>query len=57
MRAALETAARGTATNYYDRALILFGKGWLDGQYKFGDDGRLQPKWQGASAASAPGRR
>jgi len=57
VRAALETAARGTATNYYDRALILFGKGWLDGQYKFGDDGRLQPKWQGASAASAPGRR
>jgi len=23
----------------------LFGKGWLDGQYRFDDQGRLQPKW------------
>ena len=45
MRAALTSAARGAATNYYDRALILFGKGWLDGQYSFDADGRLLPKW------------
>lgn len=45
VRAALESAARGVATNYYDRALILFGKGWLDGQYRFDPNGRLEPKW------------
>jgi len=45
VRAALTSAAQGVATNYYDRALILFGKGWVDGQYKFDSDGRLQPKW------------
>ena len=35
----------GAATNYYDEALILFGKGWLDGQYRFDEQGRLQPIW------------
>lgn len=35
----------GKPTNYYDQVLILFGKGWLDGQYRFDDQGRLQPKW------------
>ncbi len=32
--------------NYYDQALILFGKGWLDGYYRFDTQGRLQPKWR-----------
>ena len=32
-------------TNYYDQVLVLFGQGWLDGQYRFGAQGRLQPKW------------
>ena len=32
-------------TNYYDQSLLLFGKGWLDGQYHFDDQGRLHPKW------------
>lgn len=32
-------------SNYYDQVLILFGKGWLDGQYRFDDQGRVQPKW------------
>ncbi|HZR34915.1 MAG TPA: cellulose synthase complex periplasmic endoglucanase BcsZ [Nevskia sp.] len=40
-------ARLGTATNYYDQALILFGKGWLDGQYSFDRDGRLSPNWGG----------
>ena len=31
--------------NYYDQALILFGKGGLDG-YRFDAQGRLQPKWR-----------
>ncbi len=38
-------AKLGEPTNYYDQVLILFGKGWLDGQYRFDDRGRLQPKW------------
>jgi len=38
-------ARMGTATNYYDQVLILFGQGWHDGQYKFDEQGRLQPKW------------
>jgi endoglucanase len=38
-------AKRGAPVNYYDRALILFGKGWLDGRYAFEDDGRLTPAW------------
>jgi endoglucanase len=45
LRAAALRAKRGEATNYYDQVLILFGKGWLDGQYRFDDQGRLQPKW------------
>ncbi|MDO8595764.1 MAG: cellulose synthase complex periplasmic endoglucanase BcsZ, partial [Sulfuricaulis sp.] len=31
--------------HYYDQVLILFGKGWLDGQYRFDAQGRVQPKW------------
>jgi endo-1,4-beta-D-glucanase Y len=42
---ALQAASRGDASNYYDRALILFGKGWYDGQYRFDEQGRLQPRW------------
>lgn len=45
LRAAALRAKRGEPTNYYDQVLILFGKGWLDGQYRFDDEGRLQPKW------------
>ncbi len=36
----------GGSTNYYDQALILFGKGWLDGVYRFDDAGRLMPRWE-----------
>lgn len=38
-------AKLGGATNYFDQALILFGQGWHDGQYRFDEQGRLQPKW------------
>jgi endoglucanase len=38
-------ATAGASTAYYDQALILFGKGWLDGAYRFDDDGRLVPRW------------
>jgi endoglucanase len=43
--AAALRAKRGESTNYYDEVLILFGKGWLDGQYRFDEQGRLQPRW------------
>lgn len=36
----------GETTHYYDQVLILFGKGWLDGHYRFDDQGRLHPKWK-----------
>ena len=38
-------AKLGGATNYYDQALILFGKGWHDGYYRFDAQGRLEPRW------------
>jgi len=25
--------------------LILFGQGWLDRQYRFDEQGRVQPEW------------
>jgi endoglucanase len=37
--------ALGGSSNYYDQALILFGQGWLDGVYRFDEEGRLQPRW------------
>src|SRR5580765_235304 len=45
VRAAALRAKRGESTQYYDQVLILFGQGWLDGRYRFDDQGRLQPKW------------
>lgn len=38
--------------NYYDQVLTLFGLGWMDGQYRLGRNGQLQPRWTCASAAS-----
>jgi endoglucanase len=50
---ALALAARlGRATNYYDDALILFGRGWIDGRYGFDAGGRVQPAWARAQATS-----
>jgi len=45
VRLAALRAKLGERTHYYDQVLILFGKGWLDGEYRFDDQGRLQPKW------------
>jgi endoglucanase len=39
-------ARLGHPTNYYDQALILFGKGWHDGYFLFDARGQLQPKWR-----------
>lgn len=46
IRAAALRAKLGEKTHYYDQVLILFGKGWLDGRYRFDDAGRVQPKWK-----------
>lgn len=45
LRAAALRAKQGEPTNYYDQVLILFGQGWLDGRYRFDQQGRLQPSW------------
>jgi endoglucanase len=34
------------AASYYDRVLLLFGQGWIDGRYRFDAQGRLEPEWQ-----------
>ena len=46
VQAAALSAKAGATTHYYDQSLILFGKGWLDGRYRFDDQGQLQPQWQ-----------
>jgi len=33
------------STNYYDDVLVLFGKGWLDGRYRFDEQGYLHTEW------------
>ncbi|SAK54085.1 endo-1,4-D-glucanase [Caballeronia temeraria] len=33
---------------YYDRVLGLFGGGFVDGRYRFDDNGRLVPNWRSA---------
>jgi endoglucanase len=52
LQAAARAASLGAATNYYDEALILFGQGWLDGQYAFDDRGQLEPAWAGKPVTS-----
>ncbi len=32
--------------HYYDQMLALFGQGWMEGRYRFGRQGQLQPKWK-----------
>ena len=44
VRAASSRAKQGEPTNYYDQILILFGQGWIDGRYRFDEQGRLQPR-------------
>lgn len=40
-----ERAARGEKTNYYDQVLVLFGSGWLEGVFRFDEQGRVLPRW------------
>jgi endoglucanase len=36
----------GDPPAYYDQNLALFGRGFVDGRYRFGADGALQPAWE-----------
>lgn len=36
----------GDPPAYYDQNLILFGKGFADGRFRFAADGRLVPAWE-----------
>jgi endoglucanase len=46
IRSAAAKARQAESSNYYDQILILFGTGWLDGRFRFDDQGRLHPQWQ-----------
>ncbi len=39
------------ALGYYDRALVLFGRGWMDRRFRFAADGRLLPAWSTTCSA------
>lgn len=40
-----EQWSKNSDQGYYNSVLILFGWGWLQGQYRFGADGDLRPAW------------
>ena len=44
-RATVPPAGSAPPLPYYERMLILFGQGWLDGRYAFDRKGHLQPHW------------
>jgi endoglucanase len=44
----------GSPPAYYDQNLVLFGRGFAEGRYRFGGDGRLAPAWE--TACGTPSR-
>lgn len=38
-------ALYGSPAAYYDQNLVLFARGYVEGRYGFGSDGRLQTRW------------
>jgi endoglucanase len=44
--AAREQQLYGNPARYYDQVLVLFGKGYDDGWYRFDPAGRLVPRWK-----------
>lgn len=47
-RGGVGTASSAHPLPYYERTLILFGLGWLAGDYSFDRHGQLQPYWKRA---------
>ena len=41
-------SATGVPIPYYERMLLLFGRGWLDGRFAFARNGQLQTNWRPA---------
>ncbi|CAN5801052.1 cellulose synthase complex periplasmic endoglucanase BcsZ [soil metagenome] len=39
---------------YYERMLILFGQGWLEGRFAFGKTGQLQTHWKSPCPSARP---
>ncbi|WP_244943654.1 cellulose synthase complex periplasmic endoglucanase BcsZ [Xanthomonas massiliensis] len=52
-RNALPSGSAAEALPYYERALVLFGKGWSEGRYRFSTDGQLLPAWRDACSATS----
>jgi endoglucanase len=46
-RAQIDATALRDNQHYFSDALTLFGLGWLDGQYRFDRQGRLEVPWTG----------
>ncbi|WP_298829528.1 cellulose synthase complex periplasmic endoglucanase BcsZ [uncultured Piscinibacter sp.] len=44
-RERVRNAPQNASSNYYDRVLVLFGTGWIEGHYRFDEKGRLLPRW------------
>jgi endoglucanase len=52
--AAAKDGLYGSPPAYYDQNLVLFARGFVEGRFRFGADGRLDPAWGPACAASQP---
>jgi len=44
-RERIDAAKGADPSHYYDQVLLLFGQGWVDGRYRFDEQGRLSPRW------------
>ncbi len=52
--AAAKDGLYGSPPAYYDQNLVLFARGFVEGRFRFASDGRLEPAWERACAASRP---
>jgi endoglucanase len=50
--AAAKDGLYGSPPAYYDQNLVLFARGFVEGRFRFAADGRLEPAWGDACAAS-----
>jgi endoglucanase len=51
LRAQIDASALKNNQHYYSDALTLFGLGWLDGRYRFDQQGHLEVPWNGSCRA------